>query len=324
MIPVRSVDDLMEIAHGYQRSMTLFAALSLGVFAILEKGDADAREVARRARADPERLAVLLDALAAMGLLVKRRGRYANGPVAARALVPGPGSKIQILLHHLDCWRDWTRLPRRIRRGRPVAPPGNWRERFIRGMDENARARAEAAARRFPLRPGEHLLDLGGGPGTYAAAWARRYPGARVTLFDLPATLRVTRRILAERGERGLVRLLAGDVLADPLGGPYDLVWISQLLHAFPPASCVAILARVRAALAPGGRAAVQEFLLRDDRTSPPGPALFSVHMAAVTEGGRAYTAREIARMMREAGLARVAIGTPDAAGVGVVTGVSA
>src|SRR5512134_922143 len=99
MGPVKSLDDLMAVAHGYQRSMALFTALKLGVFSALARGSADAAAVARRVGADPRRLAVLLNGLTAMGLLRKSGARYRNGAVAASFLTDGPGSMSSILLH---------------------------------------------------------------------------------------------------------------------------------------------------------------------------------------------------------------------------------
>ncbi|HEY6097392.1 MAG TPA: methyltransferase [Candidatus Deferrimicrobium sp.] len=321
MIPIRSLDDLMEAAHGYQRSMALFTALKLGVFSSLARGGADAATVARRVAADPRRLAVLLDGLTAMGLLRKTGVRYRNGEAASSFLTDGPRTKSAILLHHRDCWRDWSRLEETVRGGRKGRPlGGDDQENFIRGMEDNARERAAHVAGRFRLRPGERLLDLGGGPGTYAVEWARRCPGAAVTLFDTAGTIRITRRVLEEKGATGIVRLIEGDFLADPLGGPYDFVWISQILHAYSEKDCRALLRKARKALAPGGRVAVQEFLVDEGGASPPGPAFFSVHMVAVTSGGRAYSAREVAGMLRAAGFVKTAFAGRDARGVGIVT----
>jgi predicted O-methyltransferase YrrM len=321
MGPVRTLDDLMAMGHGYQRAMTLFAALKLGVFRGLAAGGCDASALARRIGADPGKLSVLLDALAALGLIGKKGKTYRNARVARELLLPGPSSMESILLHHLDGWGEWGRLPAKIRGGRAPrgGAEGNWQENFIRGMEENSRERAAAVAGRILLRPGDRVLDLGGGPGTYAVAWADACPGSEITLFDTPATLRVSRKILREKGAEGRVRLLEGDFLADPLGGPYDFVWISQILHAYPESDCVKLLRRARSVLAPGGRAAVQEFLLAEGKTSPPGPVLFSVHMVAVTEGGRAYTAREIAAMMKAAGFRKISADRPDPRGVGIV-----
>jgi predicted O-methyltransferase YrrM len=323
MGPVRNVDDLMAMGHGYQRAMTLFAALKLGVFRGLTGGGSDASTLARRIGADPGKLSILLDALAVQGLVGKKGKTYRNTQVARDLLLPGPRSMESILLHLLDGWGEWGRLSATVRAGRTPrgGAEGNVQENFIRGMEENARERAAAVAGKIPLRSGDRVLDLGGGPGTYAVAWADACPGAEITVFDTPATLRVARKILREKGAYGRVRLVEGDFLVDPLGGPYDFVWISQILHAYSVSDCVKLLRRVRSTLVPGGRVAVQEFLLAEGKTSPPGPVFFSVHMVAVTEGGRAYTAREIAAMMKSAGFRKIAAGRPDPRGVGIVRG---
>jgi len=321
MGPVRTVDDLMAVGHGYQRAMTLFAALKLGVFRGIAAGGCDASALARRVGADPGKLSVLLDALAALGLIGKKGKMYRNTQVARELLLQGSRSMESILLHHLDGWGEWGRLSATIRASRKPrgGAEGNWQENFIRGMEENSRERAAAVAGRILLRPGDRVLDLGGGPGTYAVAWADACPGAEITVFDTPATLRVARKILREKGAGGRVRLMEGDFLEDPLGGPYDFVWISQILHAYSGSDCVKLLRRARSALVPGGRAAVQEFLLAEGKTSPPGPVFFSVHMVAVTRDGRAYTAREIAAMMKAAGFRKISADRPDPRGVGIL-----
>ena len=323
MGPVRNVEDLMAMGSGYQRSMILFAALKLGVFRGLAAGGCDASALARRVGADPGKLSILLDALAAQGLVVKKGKKYRNARVARELLLPGARSRESLLLHHLDGWGEWGRLSATVRAGRTPrgGAEGNWQENFIRGMEENARERAAAVTRRIRFRRGDRVLDLGGGPGTYAVAWADACPGAEITLFDMPETLRVARKILREKGAYGRIRLAEGDFLEDPLGGPYDFVWISHILHAYSGPDCVKLLRRARSALVPGGRAAVQEFLLAEGKTSPPGPAFFSVHMVAVTEGGRAYTAREIATMMKTAGFRKISADRPDPRGVGIVRG---
>jgi ubiquinone/menaquinone biosynthesis C-methylase UbiE len=257
-----------------------------------------------------------------MGLLAHTGGKYRNLPIARDFLSAGARSKRSILLHHLDCWEEWSGLERKIRGGRKAHPDrGGYQENFIRGMEDNARERAVLVAGRIPLRAGERVLDLGGGPGTYAVEWAKRHPGAEVTVYDTRETLRVTRKILREKGATRRVRLLEGDFTKDAIGGPYDFIWISQILHAYSEKECIALLRKARRALAPGGRVSVQEFLLEESGDAPPGPAFFSVHMTAVTEGGRAYTAGEVAAMLKAAGFRKVLPGRPDSRGVGIVSG---
>jgi len=320
MRAMKTVEELMEAAHGYQRSMTLFTALRLGVFSALASGPSDATRLSRILSADPRRLSILLNALVAIGLLRRTGPEYRNGTLASRFLSEGPRSKRSILLHHLDCYGEWNGLERKVRRGKRTGRDSGYQENFIRGMEDNSRERAGRVARKFPLTGGARLLDLGGGPGTYAVEWANRYPGAKVALFDLPETTRITRKILEEKGASGKVEIRSGDFTVDPLGGPYDFVWISQILHAFSERDCIRLLRKVRGSMADRGCVAVQEFLLHEGKTSPAGPALFSLHMVAVTEGGRSYTGGEIAVMLSTAGFRKVRAGRPDPAGVGIVT----
>src|SRR4030067_2957337 len=92
IVRVRTVDDLMEMAHGYQRSMVLFAAMDLGVFSALVGGPSDAASLARRLCADPRRLAILLNALVGGGLLGKRGKGHQNGEINTRIIAEGHDS----------------------------------------------------------------------------------------------------------------------------------------------------------------------------------------------------------------------------------------
>src|SRR5512139_1835074 len=92
MGPVRTMEELMAVGHGHQRSMILFAALKAGVFRGLAKGPCGAPLLARRIGADPGKLAILLDALVALGLVGKHAGMYRNTGIARDLLLPGPRS----------------------------------------------------------------------------------------------------------------------------------------------------------------------------------------------------------------------------------------
>ena len=88
-------------------------------------------------------------------------------------------------------------------------------------------------------------------------------------------------------------------------GSGYDLVLLANFLHHFDIATCEALLRKVRAALADGGRALTLEFVPNEDRISPPEAAEFSMIMLGGTPSGDAYTFSELERMFRKAGFAR-------------------
>ena len=52
----------------------------------------------------------------------------------------------------------------------------------------------------------------------------------------------------------------------------------------------------------PGGTIAIVEFMPNEDRVSPPIAASFSLQMLGATEGGEAYTFRDLDAMLAQAG----------------------
>jgi cyclopropane fatty-acyl-phospholipid synthase-like methyltransferase len=100
--------------------------------------------------------------------------------------------------------------------------------------------------------------------------------------------------------------LIPGSAFDMDFGNGYDLALITNFLHHFNPTVCTTFMKKVHAALAPGGRAAIAEFVPNPDRVSPPMPAAFSMMMLATTPEGDAYTFAEIEKMAKDAGFSRV------------------
>jgi predicted methyltransferase len=80
------------------------------------------------------------------------------------------------------------------------------------------------------------------------------------------------------------------------------------------PSQNLDMFRRIHRALRPGGRVAVQDFILNPDKTAPRAAALFSLNMLVGTEAGASYSELEYAGWLREAGFAgvqRVALTEP-------------
>jgi predicted O-methyltransferase YrrM len=298
------------IVQGYRAAAVLFAAQRVGVFAALAEGPWSAGELAARLGADRRGMRILLDACAALGLLDKEGERYAAGEVAREHLLPGaPRSQAASVRHAARLYARWGHLADAVVEGRPVAEEaidarlGHDEVEFARAMADVGRRSARVTVEALDLGGVASALDLGGGPAIYAVEMARSSEGLVVTVLDRPGTLAEARRNVEAAGLADRVRLLPGDALADPLGGPYDLVFTSNLVHIYPPEANRRLIARAAAALSPGGRLAVKDFLLDPDRTAPAGGALFAVNMLVATEGGDSYTVEEVAGWAEEAGL---------------------
>jgi predicted O-methyltransferase YrrM len=178
-----------------------------------------------------------------------------------------------------------------------------WVQDFIWGMHAVARDQAPQVAALMDLAGVKHLLDLGGGPATYAIAFAQASPTLRATVFDLPKPVAIARENIRRHNLTDRIDTKAGNFLEDDIGSGDDFIWISQILHSHTEEQCRLIIDKAAKAVNPGGQVVIQDFFLNDDQTTPLEAAMFSVHMLAVTPGGRAYTHREVAAMMEKAGL---------------------
>jgi ubiquinone/menaquinone biosynthesis C-methylase UbiE len=313
---IESFRDLSRLSHGFQMAKVFLTANDLDLFSRLGEGR-EASDLAYELRVDGRALGLLMNALVAMGLLEKEGDLYRNAFVAREFLVPGKNYRGNIFKHIHHCWDAWNGLPEVVREGRPEAPKeeailGEKEEmtrNFIAGMDDVARDLAPQVVRQFDLGGAEVLLDVGGGPGTYAAAFLEAHPGLReVRLFDLPGALQVGREKLAARGLLGRVQLVEGDFTLRELGSDADAVWISQVFHSQNEEGCRMLIEKAWRALNPGGMLAIHEFLLDEGKISPLQATLFAVHMLVMTPAGRTYSGAEIGEWMTEQGFENIQV----------------
>ena len=163
-----------------------------------------------------------------------------------------------------------------------------------------------ALAKRLALGEARTMLDLGGGAGTNAIAFCTVYPDLKATVFDLPQTLRVTERTVKQAGLEDRITLKPGNFNKDSLGGLYDLVLMSDILHYQDDRMNVAVVKKVHAHVNPGGRLVIKDRFLDDAGTGPAWTTAFAVHILVNTEKGRCYRTADAMRWMTDAGFSSV------------------
>lgn len=317
--PVRTFDDFRNVAQLYQYSRVILTGLELDLFTAIGKRSWPVGALARRLRVSTRGLGILCRNLAALGLLVKTGpsgmgGSYRNSPLAREDLNRQSrafrGEYLDLIKNQ---WDDFAQLTQSVRSGRPIeaGQPEDpaWRRSFTWAMHYRSRDQAERVAKLLPLRNARTLLDLGGGPGTYAMALLTENPALQATVGDRPAALKVARKIAATHSARTRLSFVPVDFMNNPIPGRYDVVWLSNVIHIYSPTQNQALFKKIADALTPEGRLIVHDTFHTDlHGLHPIETTAFALIMLLFTDTGNTYPAREVMGWLRNAGYRRVRI----------------
>ncbi len=295
-----------QMIRGFMPSRCLLTALELDLFTAVGEG-ANAEQIGTKIHADGRAVGMLLNALVALGLLTKTGEDYKNTPDSARFFVQSSKDNHRNgLLHTANIWHRWSTLTDAVRRGARVPTDRDrspeWTQNFIAGMQRNAKDRAPLLVKALGTTGVRRVLDLGGGSGAYSIAFAKASPEVHCEILDVAEVVPLTTEYVTKAGVASQVRVQAGDMLEADLGSGYDLVMLNAICHMFSGEQNRHLFHRIRQALAPHGRLAVQDFILNPEKTGPTHAALFSLNMLVGTESGASYSELEYTEWMQAAG----------------------
>jgi ubiquinone/menaquinone biosynthesis C-methylase UbiE len=309
---VESLKDLHNLGVSYWYACVLQTAVKLRVFTHLSKGEMDAKELAGIMETEPRATALLLNALAGLGLVRKSGVHYRNTSLTETYLDESShGFMGNIIYHYSHMYDHWGKLDEAVRTGGAVVKredrqPDATRQ-FLLGMHNLAIRGAEALVDELDFSPYESLLDLGGGPGTYALYFCRKHPQLSGVVFDLPDTEAVAREQIQRFGLAHRVTFQAGNFHTDRLPeGPFDVVFMSHILHSSSFDECSELIRTIYPIVKPGGEVIVQEFVLDDEKTAPTFAAVFALNMLIHTPHGRTFSYDEIKGWLLDAGFQEV------------------
>jgi len=305
-----------EAVNSFQKSSALRAAIELDVFTAIADGATTPAALAEKCQASKRGMRILCDYLTVHGFLTKGGSDYSLTPDSALFLNRHSqafiGSIVFFLTHpaQMERFRDVAASVRKggaadasaIETDHPM-----WAD-FARFMAPLMFPAAHEMAEILGASAGEpcQVLDVAAGHGVFGIAFAQKNPNAGVIALDWPHVLEVARENAAGMGVAERHSTIPGDALAVDWGSGYDLALLTNFLHHFDRATCERLLRKAHAALKPGGRVAILEFVPNDDRVSPPVAAAFSLVMLANTPAGDAYTLNELSSMAEAAGLSNV------------------
>jgi len=303
-------DRLDQMIRGYMPSRCILTALELDIFTAVGDG-ANAEQIGTRIKANSRATGMLLNALVALGLLLKNGEDYQNTPESARFFVEGSKENHRNgLLHTANIWQRWSTMTKAVRSGTQVAidhdDTPEWTRNFIAGMQRNAKDRAPLVVKALGTAGVRRILDLGGGSGAYSIAFAKASVDVHCEILDIPEVVPLTAEYVSKAGVSAQVGLRAGDMLQDDFGCGYDLIMLNAICHMFSEEQNQDVFRRACKALAPNGRLVVQDFILNPDKTAPQQAVLFSLNMLVGTDDGASYSEVEYRQWMKGVGFTDV------------------
>lgn len=310
----REGEAMFDLVAGFVHSQVLMALVELGVLETLRDGSQASPALALRHAVPSERMEILLQAGAALGLLARKRGERFALTRRGAALLGVPGLE-GMIRHHRVLYRDLADPVAFLRGetkpelasfwpyvfgpGAEIAPDDA--RRYSDLMADSQALVAEETLRAVSFRDTRRVMDVGGGTGVFLSAVARAHPGLSGTLFDLPQVADQAAARFAREGLSDRLSVSPGSFRTDPLPEGADTISLVRVLYDHSDDTVEALLAAVFAALPPGGRVIVSEPMSggnRPDRATDTYFALYTLAMGT----GRTRSAARICSMLAAAG----------------------
>jgi ubiquinone/menaquinone biosynthesis C-methylase UbiE len=310
-----TAEEILNMVRAFQPACVLVAAAELDVFTILSKKPMKAKSLASKLDCDPRATSILLDALAALGFLNKQKNKYSVPMKLSDILAESKARNILPGIRHLgNILRRWTQLAQVTKTGKPAERMPSIRgasadlASFIDAMENFSSSIADRIIKKLkPLRF-EHLLDIGGGPGTWTIVFLKAFPKAKATIFDLPDVISMARKHISKAGLSKRVTFVGGDFEIDDLPAGTDFVWLSSVAHQNSRKQNCELLAKIHKALQPNGILVMRDVVIDKTRTKPVTGALFAVNMLVGTEAGGTYTFEEFREDLKKANFKKVTL----------------
>lgn len=305
---------LLEMSGYYWKTCTLHAGVKLDIFTAIGSNILTLGEINAKLNIDKRGLSMLLNALSALELLVKKNGKYSNSLSAQTFLSKeSPHYLGFMIMHHHHLMESWHKMDKAIIEGGPVRSRSSFsdeerRESFLMGMFNIGMAVAPGLSEELDLSGCKRLLDLGGGPGTYAIHFCLANPGLNASVFDLETTRPFAEKTIKKFKVSDRINFISGNYIEDEFidTHEFDVAWLSHILHGEGPEQAREIIGKAVSALKPESKIYIHDFILNDNMDGPLFPALFSINMYLGTPRGRSYSETQISEMLKAHGVQNI------------------
>jgi len=313
---------LFDLMAGFCHSQILMALAELRIPDALLGQPLTMAEIASQTNIPPERLQILIQGGASIGMLKLRKDKVSlTRRGAAFATVPGLSAMVR---HHRAFYRD-LEDPVAFFRGEVKTELAEvWpyvfgdtsnidpktASAYSELMAQSQSLVAEDTLRMVDFSKTKTLMDVGGGTGAFLVAVGQKNPGLQLRLFDLPAVAPEADSRFVQSGLSDRTDIRLGSFRDDELPKGADTISLVRVLFDHSDDTVRALLARVHAALPDGGRIIVSEPMSGGEVPNRATDAYFALYTLAMRTG-RTRSAVEVSDLLSGAGFVDVSTPRP-------------
>ncbi|TAN45178.1 MAG: methyltransferase domain-containing protein [Nitrospirae bacterium] len=298
-----------DLATAYWFSGALFSAVELDIFGKLGPDGMAIDRLAEAVGVETQLLGRFVDALCALGLVGRYGDQLFNMPVAKKYLVAGKeGYQGDSIMWRKYIAPSWQNLTACLKAGGRIDYPEQEENRtdrirqYVSAMDNVARAKSKELVCFFEgVGLKGEILDAGAGSGAVAAALLKAFPDTTAVLMDLPEVVEQTRSFFSGAMLKDRVKFHPANMLEewDLDNNFFDIVILSNIVHAYSEAEITDLLRKAALALKPEGMLLIHDFFFEH---YPQKAALFDINMLINTYNGRVFSSESMARILSEEG----------------------
>jgi ubiquinone/menaquinone biosynthesis C-methylase UbiE len=171
---------------------------------------------------------------------------------------------------------------------------------FQSGMEFSTGIEVQGTVEQLRLDGINSLLDVAGGNGSLVIALTKKYPNKRFCVFDQPQTKPIADQRISEHGLSEKITAYAGSFF-DSIPSGFDAITIKNALHNWRDDDAIKILRTIRAALEPGKKLIIIEYLTMRGKKTTKAFAAIDIYLLGISNGGE-RTEEEFEYLLNQSG----------------------